>query len=112
MNIYEESEKVYICGVAYQHEVGETDVTVYPSVEYLKKEGVCWDSCGIVECEVKGIKWVHPQDLFKDLKEVDMSQYKETDEKQSRINCFKRHIKYLKEKIKKTEEKIKKLEDK
>lgn len=41
-----ESKFVYLCGVGWQHELGEEmfkpDVVVYPSVEPLKKHRTCW----------------------------------------------------------------------
>ena len=58
----------YVCGVDYQHEIGETcDVVLYASVEDLKAKRTCWKQCGIVELKIQINKWVEPQDLFKDL---------------------------------------------
>lgn len=61
-------KKVYVCGIDWQHEIGEEmakpDVVVYPSVESLKKHRTCWQECGIVEIEMKVTKWVEPQNLF------------------------------------------------
>lgn len=66
------SKFVYVCGVDWQHEIGEEmakpDVVVYPSVESLKKHRTCWKECGIVELEITVSKWVEPQDLFKNIK--------------------------------------------
>lgn len=65
------TKKVYVCGVDWQHEIGEEmakpDVVVYPSVESLKKHVSCWEECGIVELELKVIKWVEPQDFTKNI---------------------------------------------
>lgn len=41
--------KVYACGIATDYELGHTDVTVWPSVEALKRNVSCWEECGIVE---------------------------------------------------------------
>lgn len=58
--------KVYVCGVDWQHEIGEaSDVKMYASVADLKRSRTCWKSCGIVELEVKLSKWIEPQDLFR-----------------------------------------------
>lgn len=56
--------KVYMCGVAWQHEIGETWVKVFPSVESLKAAHTCTNECGIVELDVEFSEWVKPQDLF------------------------------------------------
>lgn len=55
--------KVYMCGVDWQHEIGETLTAVYSCVEDLKAKSPCWEQCGIVECEVMLKGWVEPQDL-------------------------------------------------
>ena len=58
----------YICGVDWQHEVGEcNDVQLYSSIKALKKARTCWEECGIVELEIKVKKWVEPQNLFKNI---------------------------------------------
>jgi hypothetical protein len=52
-------KKVYVCGVDWQHEIGEApDVIVYPSIESLKKHRTCWKECGIIELEVKKVRTV------------------------------------------------------
>ena len=57
---------VYMCGVNWQHEIGEAmdGNMFYPSVETLKSNRRCWKSCGIVEVKVSLAKWVEPQDMF------------------------------------------------
>ncbi len=64
------TKKVYVCGVDWQHELGEvSDYTkVYSTVEDLKRQRSCWEECGIVELEVKMTKWMEPQNLFKNIK--------------------------------------------
>lgn len=69
---------LYMDGVDYQHELGNCEATVYDSVERLKKDRKktqCWRSCGIVklEVQVKKVKWVVKQDIFKDKDSIDMS---------------------------------------
>jgi hypothetical protein len=57
--------KVYTCGVDYQYELGEAcdGNRVFASVEDLKLHNKCWKQCGIVELEIKLIKWIEPQDF-------------------------------------------------
>lgn len=57
-------KKAYVCGVDWQHEIGEVnDVKLYSSIEVLKEERTCWKECGIVELELSLVGWVEPQDL-------------------------------------------------
>lgn len=57
----------YLCGVDYQHELGEAadGTPMYPSAESLKKYRKCWKKCGIVEVklEIKEVTWVEKQDF-------------------------------------------------
>jgi len=53
----------YICGIAWQHEAGETDIKVYESIEHLKEKEECWGECGIVEISLEEVKWVVPQNI-------------------------------------------------
>lgn len=65
--------KKYLCGIAFQHELGETsEINIYDSLEELKKGHICWEECGIVEIEIKDDKqpedyssstWIVKQDL-------------------------------------------------
>ena len=58
-------KKIYVCGVEYQHELGETSVVAYTSAQSLKKHKKCWKGCGIVELKVHARRWVEKQDLSK-----------------------------------------------
>lgn len=70
--------KIYVCGVDWQHEVGEaSDVKMYASVAALKRARTCWKSCGIVELEVTLSKWIEPQDFSHIQKEDYVSRKKE-----------------------------------
>jgi hypothetical protein len=63
---YDETKKVkraFVCGVAWQHELGETDIKLHPSLESLWREHKCTDKCGVVEVEVRLVRWVKPQSL-------------------------------------------------
>lgn len=63
--------KKYLCGVSFQHELGECDdIHFYSSLEELKEKSKCWEECGAVEIEFEHIpakyvshKWVIEQDL-------------------------------------------------
>lgn len=54
---------VYVCGVDWQHEIGETQVTVFASVKSLKKSKDCTKTCGIVKLKVELEEWVEAQNL-------------------------------------------------
>lgn len=44
--------KKYLCGVTFQHELGETDdIGIYDSIDQLKEKSKCYVECGIVEIE-------------------------------------------------------------
>jgi len=52
------TKKVYFCSIAWDHEVGETEVEAYSS------PGQCGHiGCGIVEAEVKFVRTVRKEDL-------------------------------------------------
>lgn len=58
--------KFYVCGITYQHELGETTVKVYSSPEDLLgdvKISGAHDHCGIVEITINesNIKWIKEQ---------------------------------------------------
>jgi isopentenyldiphosphate isomerase len=69
--------KKFVCGVTFQHEIGETDCTgfFYDTLDAIKEQTSCWEQCGIVEVEfdgpndpetleeIKSFKWVEPQDM-------------------------------------------------
>jgi|APFre7841882654_1041346.scaffolds.fasta_scaffold71377_3 hypothetical protein len=59
--------KAFMCGIAWQHELGETDVRLYPSAKVMlsgpKGHVFCAKECGIVEVEVKFVRWVREQNL-------------------------------------------------
>jgi hypothetical protein len=57
--------KVYMCGVAWQHEIGNTPVKVHPSSKCLELDHKCTSECGIVEVEVRLKRWVLKQDFSK-----------------------------------------------
>jgi len=52
-----------MCGIAWQHELGEADVKLYPSKKAIIKGGCGrFSECGIIEVEVKFKRWVKKQD--------------------------------------------------
>jgi len=80
---------VYIDGIDWENELGETDVTVWPSKNSLLKNTPCASSCGVVRCEVKMLEWVHPQNLSKE------------GNKQDPIALWEGHIKRYEQRIEK-----------
>lgn len=66
-DIPEEDQEVitgYLCGITWQHELGQTDIKIYPTVDSIKNQHGCSEhSCGIVEVEVKCKRWIVDQDL-------------------------------------------------
>lgn len=67
----EKIKKVYVCGIAWQHEIEDDallGISMYPSVYAAKKLSEHdMEECGLVECEIRFIRWVIPQDLEKNL---------------------------------------------
>jgi hypothetical protein len=64
---------MYVCGVDWLYEIGEAadiegKMPFYSSLEELKADRSCWDSCGIVEIQVDFSRWIEPQKLFSDEK--------------------------------------------
>jgi len=57
--------KAYMCGVAWQHEIGNTEVELFASVASCAKTRKCTDECGIVEVEVRLKRWVKKQRIGK-----------------------------------------------
>lgn len=51
-----------MCGISWQHELGETDVRVFETPSALEKFHKPMD-CGIVECEVTLKRWVKKQTI-------------------------------------------------
>lgn len=51
----------YMCGVAWQHEVGETECELFASAEACEKSMGCTRDCGIVEVRVSLRRWVKEQ---------------------------------------------------
>lgn len=72
-DIREASKIGYVCGVAWQHELGVPEMVgpacqVFNSIEQLKEHG-CAEECGAVEVEITLRRWVILQDLFKNTRE-------------------------------------------
>ena len=66
--------KKYLCGIAWRHELGNTNMDgyIHDSVEDLKANHTCWVECGIVEVECPDDRepgttdphtWIVPEDL-------------------------------------------------
>ena len=56
---------IYMCGIAWECELGNTDVKVYASEEDLKEDHDCWEECGIVEVSISGneVRYLYPGKL-------------------------------------------------
>jgi hypothetical protein len=62
-----EIKTVFVDAVDWAHEVGETDVTVWPSLNSILNHTPCAKKCGVYKCEIKILEWVYPQDLDKEV---------------------------------------------
>ena len=51
----------YVCKVAHDNELGlaSSGCTVYPTIEDLKENHPCWESCGIVKVRVEFIEVIN-----------------------------------------------------
>ena len=90
---------VYICGVDWLYELGETTHAVYSTVKSLKKDNPCWKGCGIVKLNVTLDSWVYKQN-FKEMRKTaipakDMDKYQKAE--------VKKQIKGLEKLLKKLE---------
>lgn len=59
---------VYVCGVDWQHEIGQASdlegkMPMYSSIEKLRRERKCTHECGIVELKIREVRWVQDQKL-------------------------------------------------
>lgn len=55
-----------MCGIDWQHEVSEghpDGPQVYGNIKNLKQERTCWEQCGIIEVEIKEVRWHVKQTL-------------------------------------------------
>ena len=61
----------YMCMIDFEDELGRAagGNRVYSSVEDLKKNHDCWESCGIVKVRVEYVSTIVEQDLWKGVKE-------------------------------------------
>jgi len=54
---------IYVDGVDFQHELGETECKVFASKEQTLERSPCSEKCGVVKAKVVLIDWVQPQHL-------------------------------------------------
>jgi hypothetical protein len=63
----ETKHRCFMDGIDWQYhlEADASGTLLFPSVQSLKRDHACIDpgGCGIVEVEVRLIRWVEPQDL-------------------------------------------------
>lgn len=57
------ARRAFVCGVAWQHELGLTDVRVYPTAEMCKQRNKCTKDCGVVEIKISFERWVKRQEI-------------------------------------------------
>jgi hypothetical protein len=95
--------KVLLCGVSWQHEIGEASdgVVIYPDdLSNIQDELKCTHSgCGVVRCEVILDEWIIPQDM-KRMRETATSaedstkeMIKSTEEKIAKLKIFLKRLK-------------------
>lgn len=55
----------YMCGVAWQHDVGQGSgyIKIFATAEECEKGMKCAKSCGIVQVEIREVRWPKKQDL-------------------------------------------------
>lgn len=68
-NLLPDIVSIYVCGVDWQHELGEPGLIgpackVYNSIEELQAGESCTAECGAVEVEIRLKRWVIPQGLI------------------------------------------------
>lgn len=95
------SKKVYICSTTWEHEIGETDVTVYPptSLEPFKNH----KGCGVVEATITVTKVVEKP------KKGRVKTYSAKEANQMMIDSTKKEIKERKAFLKKLKKEAKEL---
>lgn len=54
-----ETKRSFMCGVDWQHHIGHDagGTSLWPTIKALKAEAKCWRQCGIVEVEVRVVRW-------------------------------------------------------
>jgi len=68
------SKTMYACGTDWLHEIGkaydlEGNMPLYSTIEDLKANSECWETCGIVEVRLSLRKWISKQKAWKKIKE-------------------------------------------
>ena len=53
----------YMCGVAWQHDLGNDEVKLYASERSCLERESCVDECGVAEVHVTFVRWAKPQKL-------------------------------------------------
>ena len=55
------SKVAYMCGVAWQHELGDTDVQMFATPKQCAKAQPCTGRCGIAKVSVRFVGWAKRQ---------------------------------------------------
>jgi hypothetical protein len=108
-----QSKTVFVDGVDFQHELGYAlgGTKVYSNLDDIKNNMLCWNGCGIVECEITFKRWAEPQDLFKGDPEMDAIPKESLAHYQRELNWFKKDQELNRKRIKQLKDKIKELEN-
>jgi len=61
---HSDEKTAFMCGVAWQHEVGETTVELFENAKTCEQERSCTSQCGVVKVAIRLLEWVKGQDLF------------------------------------------------
>lgn len=59
-----QTKTLYTCATNWVHEVGETSVMLFESLEEVKKYRKCWKSCGIVEIKLTVKDYISPIESY------------------------------------------------
>lgn len=110
MKVKKEKFKVFIDGVDYQHEIGQTSDgnKVYSDIDSLKEHNRCWEGCGIVECELVFKKWVLEQNWKEMTKNTRIYSVKEIKDNKEvlLIEHAEKHLQWLEDKVSKQKHKV------
>jgi hypothetical protein len=108
---------VYLDGVDWQHEIGEASGgnRVYGSVRDLKENNRCWESCGVVKCNITLVEWVEEQNfnkMFRDSSKTYSVEELKTNADAVRVESSKKRLEWLEKQVSSEKNRIKKLEEK
>lgn len=53
----------YVCGIQWDHELGHTNVEIWPTIKSLKENHPYTDECGIVKVQISFVRRVKKTNL-------------------------------------------------